>query len=251
MKKLFLLIVLLFSGLAFSQSINDYKYASVPARFSIFKNDNFIRLNNLAKLYMQKYGFEAYMTSETLPFDFANSNCNKVFVDLIENNNMFVTKVNVIIKDCNGKVLATSGEGTSREKDLQVAYNEAVRKAFSSFPELVNYKYTPKNTESVQGKSATTGEERTFKIEENVQTLPVQTRESNASTLYAQPISNGYQLIDSEPKVVMKIYKTSDKNVYTAVKGSTQGVLISKNGGWFFEYYQNDSLVSEKVDVKF
>lgn len=252
MKKLFLLIALVFSGLSFSQGMNDYKYALVPARFTIFKNDNYARLNVLAKMYMQKYGFESYITSETQPYDFANTNCNKVFVDLTENNNMFVTKVKVVIKDCNGKIIATSGEGTSREKDLKVAYSEAVRKAFASFPELASHKYSPTAIDGPASEAPIiTADVRKGKIEQEppVQTLP--TTQSNASTLYAQPISNGYQLIDSEPKVIMKIYKTSDKNVYTAVKGSIQGVLISKNGGWFFEYYQNDNLVSEKVDVKF
>jgi hypothetical protein len=75
-------------------------------------------------------------------------------------------------------------------------------------------------------------------------------KEITPSTLFAQPILNGYQIIDAEPKVILKIYKTSDKNVYTAIKGSIQGILISKNGSWFFEYYQNDALVSEKIDVK-
>lgn len=250
MKKLLLLFALTFSFAASSQSLDDYKYASVPARFSIFKNDNYNRINVLTKMYMQKYGFETYLTSETQPTDFANSNCNKVFVDLIENNNMFVTKVKVVIKDCKGNVLGTSGEGSSREKDLQIAYNEAIRKAFASFPVLVNHKYTPKTAEPVQEKTVASEE---IKRQEVIQEIPViaEPKQLNTSILYAQPIANGYQLIDSEPKVVLKIYKTSDTKVYTALKGTTQGVLIFKNGGWFFEYYQNDKLISEKIDVKF
>jgi hypothetical protein len=69
--------------------------------------------------------------------------------------------------------------------------------------------------------------------------------------LYAQPTSYGYQLIDSEPKVVMKVYKTSNPASYMATKGSVQGALVSKDNQWFFEYYQNDQLISEKIEVKF
>ena len=70
--------------------------------------------------------------------------------------------------------------------------------------------------------------------------------------LFAQPLSGGnYQLIDSKPTVIMKLYKTSDANSFLAQKGSQQGVLIKKENQWFFEYYQNDQLVSEKVNVKF
>jgi hypothetical protein len=69
--------------------------------------------------------------------------------------------------------------------------------------------------------------------------------------LYAQPTSYGYQLVDSEPKVVLKAYKTSNPASYMATKGSVQGVLVSKDNQWFFEYYQNDKLISEKINVKF
>jgi hypothetical protein len=58
-------------------------------------------------------------------------------------------------------------------------------------------------------------------------------------------------LIDSEPKVVMKVYKTSNPASYMAKKGEVQGALVSKDNQWFFEYYQNGILISEKVEVKF
>lgn len=252
MKKLFLLIAFVISSTVVSQSLDGYKYALVPAKFSIFKNDNYSRLNTLTKMYMQKYGFETYMDSETQPIDFANSNCNKVFVDLTEENTLFVTKVKVIIKDCNGKIIASSEEGKSREKDLHLAYNEALRSAFNSFTAVINHKYNGQSqtVETIQPKEVVIEE---VKGQETIQELPLTAtpvKELNSATLFAQPIPNGYQLIDTEPKVIYKIYKTSDKNVFSAVKGTIQGVLIAKNGGWFFEYYQNDKLVSEKVDVK-
>ena len=49
----------------------------------------------------------------------------------------------------------------------------------------------------------------------------------------------------------MKIFKTSNSNCFIAVKGNIQGVLIAKDNQWYFEYYQNDKLISEKIDVKF
>ena len=63
--------------------------------------------------------------------------------------------------------------------------------------------------------------------------------------------ANGYQLIDSTPKVIMKVFSTSNKGCYIAVKGDIQGVLILKNNEWVFEYYQNDQLWSEVIAVKF
>ena len=70
--------------------------------------------------------------------------------------------------------------------------------------------------------------------------------------LYAQPTESGYQLIDKTPKVVMKLLKTSQPNVFIAIKDNVQGSLILKGDGqWYFESYQNDKLVSEKIVVKF
>ncbi len=85
----------------------------------------------------------------------------------------------------------------------------------------------------------------------NEVSLPTISENKNAGLLYAQPTSYGYQLIDSEPKVVMKVYKTSNPASFMAKKGDVQGALVSKENQWFFEYYQNDKLVSEKIDVKF
>jgi hypothetical protein len=238
MKKITLLLLSFFLfNFSFSQNLDDYKYALIPSKFNIFKNNDYYRLNVLAKLYMQKYGFESYLDSETQPQDFVNTNCNKVYVDLTQNNNLFTTKVKVVIKDCNGKIIATSNEGTSKEKDIQVAYNEALRAAFDSFTILSSHKF--------KGNSTDESPKNTI-----VNATPAVVN-SDSSQLFAQPISNGYQLIDSEPKVILKIYNTSEPNFYIATKGNLQGVFFLKNNEWFFEYYQNDKLFSEKLDVKF
>ncbi len=251
MKKIVLLVLaFIFSNAAISQNLNAYKYAYVPSKFTFFDEVDKFQLNTLTKLFMQKYGFETYMESETAPYDFTNINCNKVYVDLVKNNSIFLTKVKVLLKDCNGKVLFTSKEGSSKEKELRVAYNQALREAFASFASL-NHKYDEKVI--IQTQTAATPSKQVIE-EPKVES---QTKEVTSSTttssdqLYAQPIQNGFQLVNSEPKVIMKLYKTSVKDFYTAIKGEVQGVLVSKNNQWFFEYYQNDKLISEKVEVKF
>ncbi len=248
MKKIFLLFIMLLSIASGAQSVNDYKYALVPEKFSIFKNKNQYRLNTYTKMYMKNYGFETYYDSEVQPFDFSNVNCNKVYVDLIEKNNLFITKIAVVLKDCRGNVLATSKMVSTKEKDLAKAYSNLLKEAFESFAELKDYKYNgkvmsvavPDNTNNTVTNTIGTAQETVANTQINT-----------TDQLFAQPIANGYQLVDSEPKVVMKIYKTSAKDFYTAVKGELQGALVSKNGEWYFEYYKNEVLVSEKINVKF
>ena len=74
---------------------------------------------------------------------------------------------------------------------------------------------------------------------------------SDSNLMYAQATANGYQLVDASPKVVYKLYATSRSDLFIAMKGNNQGVLIQKENQWFFEYYENEKLVSEKVAVKF
>lgn len=248
MKKIFLLFIMLMSIASGAQSLNDYKYALVPEKFSIFKNKNQYRLNTYTKMYMKNYGFETYYDSEEQPFDFSNVNCNKVYVDLIEKNNLFITKIAVVLKDCRGNVLATSKLVSTKEKDLATAYSTLLKEAFESFDELKSYKYNGKvMSVAVQDVVNNTDTNTTNLAQETVANSQVIATDQ----LYAQPIANGYQLVDSEPKIIMKIYKTSAKDFYTAVRGELQGALVSKNGEWYFEYYKNEVLVSEKINVKF
>lgn len=172
---------------------------------------------------MQKYGFESYLDSEILPSDFASENCNKVYVDVVEDNSMMMTKVKVVLKDCYNQVLFTSDEGKSRLKEYTAAYNQALREAFASFEKL-NHQY---NGNVVPQKKEP-------QVETKVEAKPLNSGASNVGTsLFAQPINNGFQIINAEPKVLYKIYKTSIKDFFIATKGTTQGVSFQETTNGF------------------
>jgi hypothetical protein len=245
MKKYIILLVFLASSLGFSQTINDYKYAIVPSKFAFLKEKDQYRLNTLTKLLIEKYGFVTFFDTDILPSEVAENNCNKVFVEVQSNGNMFMTKLSVVLKDCKNTILFTSLEGKSREKEYQTSYNQALREAFNSF-ETLSYKYNGNSNlkEYSNGNFNNNAIVQDININEDykiAKDLP----------LFAQPIENGFQLIDSTPKVIMKIYKTSSSICFIANKNNIQGVLISKENQWFFEYMNNSNLISEKVEVKF
>lgn len=240
MKKIALLLLLV-TSINFAQDLNQYKYVLVPAKFSFLKETNQYNLNVLSKMYMQQFGFETFFDTDEVPKDFLENNCNKIYFDVLENNNMFSTKLTVVLKDCQGKVLFTSKEGINKEKEYKVSYNLALREALNSM-KSIQYKYA--GDKLVEEKTVV----QETKVE--IQNQSLNSENSVSSQLFAQPISNGFQLINAEPKVIYKIFKTSVKDLYIATKGSLQGVLISKNSEWFFEYYQNEKLLSEKVEVK-
>ncbi|MGE8343148.1 MAG: hypothetical protein ACN6OI_19115 [Flavobacterium sp.] len=244
-----LLTAILCSVVGFAQSINDYKAVIIPLKYEFMKTDNQYRLATLSKQNLTKAGLEAFYSNEQLPEGYTDR-CQVLYMDVVRDNAFLVTKLIIKFKDCFGQVVFTSEAGKSREKEYEVAYKEALDNAFKSVYAL-HYKYSgnpvanSKTSAPVKAAVATT-----------VVATPVATASSpdlkDPNLLYAQPTESGYQLIDKTPKVVMKLLKTSQPNVYIAIKDNVQGSLILKEDGqWYFESYQNDKLVSEKIVVKF
>lgn len=244
-KKIVLLLLIFITSFANAQtpSLNNYKYAIVSSKFSFQNKPNEYRLNVLTKMFLEQYGFTTFLDSDAMPDELINNNCNKVFVDVQSIGSFITTKLIVIIKDCKNTILYTSTEGRSKEKEYNLAYNEALREALKSFKTLnYNYSSIPEETKISKTNDYKNSDSKIISTEKFEETI---------SVLFAQPITNGFQLVDNSPKVIMKIYKTSGLNCFIAVKGEVQGVLIVKEKQWFFEYYKNQVFFSERVEVKF
>ncbi|MCP2029271.1 hypothetical protein L1276_004455 [Flavobacterium sp. HSC-32F16] len=239
MKLKVLLTLLLCSVLGFSQSINDYKAVIIPLKYDFMKTDNQYRLATVTKSNLLRAGFKAYYANEEIPAGLGDR-CELLYIDVKKDNAFLVTKLFVELKDCYGKVVYTSEIGKSREKDYEAAYKESLDNAFISVIGQ-HYKY---NGKTITSQSLPTTAPVAATV---IPTVDV----SDPNLLYAQPTENGYQLIDKTPKVVMKLLKTSRPDSFIAIKDAVQGSLNAKDNGWYFEYYQNDKLVSEKISVKF
>lgn len=253
MKTRFLFLVVLISSYCFSQSINDYKAVLIPLKFDFTKTDNQYRLATLSKFNLSKAGFQGFYDNEPLPKE-NHDRCSLLYFNVVKEKSFLTTKLYITFKDCNGKIIFKSDIGVSKEKDFQLAYTEALNKAFVSVYAL-KYKYNDAgNSNSVlisnQNPSPVFQEAPVvspIKEVDNSQNAII----DSSKMLYAQPTATGFQFIDSTPKVIMKVYTTSRKDAFIATKGNIQGVLIAKDNQWFFEYYLNDKLISEKIDVKF
>lgn len=262
-------------------NLNNYKYVIVPKKFEFLKEANQYRLNELTEFLFNKYGFQALMEGDSYPDDLLKNRCLALKSNLIKDSGLFKTKISVELKDCNDQVVYTSEVGESREKDYEKAYNEAVRNAFESF-ETVNYQYVLKENNDVAesqeaNKSMEVSQEikqlkaeleslkakaasdvpQAVAVEPEPTVTPVEktmptvehAEENVSDVLYAQPIENGYQLVDSSPKVVYKIKKTSLDNVFL-VEG-LNATLYNKKGEWVMEYYENGALKQKVLNIKF
>lgn len=251
MKKIIVLLLFV-SSFGFSQNLNNYKYALVPAKFTFLKEKDQFRLNTLTKMLMEKYGFETYFDSDILPTDFAKENCNKVFVDVEENNSMMVAKLRVVLKDCKNNILFISEEGKSKEKEYKIAYNQALREAFNSFNNL-HHKYVEKiDTESQVVVKTNSIEDATPQKTEEI--VGETTAEGLRNSLSVVTTENGFDLYSIESKLLYSAKRTSLKNVYIATCGVEKGILKKDyNDTWYFEYYREGSkkLMSEPLSFKF
>ncbi len=231
MKK-FLLLFTLISALSFAQKVNEYKYAIVPARFSFSSQDNQYQLSSLLKLFFQNQGYETYLSNESAPEDFVNNNCNKLFIDIKDSSSMFNTKINVIVKDCRGAILFTSDQGDSREKNEELAYNQALRMTLPSLKLVSRTKLSLTATKSAEPK------------EEILSVVAV-----DDGVLKSKRTVYGFDIFDSKSKLLYTLLKTSVKDIYIAKKDTVQGIVYQAEGHWFFEHYQGNSLLTEVINV--
>lgn len=278
MKKLFALFLLLFcvTYTTLSQSnINHYKYVIVPEKFDFLTTENEYRLNELTKFLFEKNGFTAYMDKEALPNEALANNCLVLNANVLKEPGIFKTKLKVQLVNCKNDIIYTSEIGESREKQYKVAYNLALRDAFQSF-QFLNYKYQEsKEILAIGGNSndAATKEIETLKKE--IQTLK-ETKAANKegvtiptdspkektkvlieqpvvnqtpNMLYAQKTATGFQLLDEAQKEVFNIQKTGMKNVFLIV--GKVGVIYQLDANWVYEYYENNKLITQLLNIKF
>jgi hypothetical protein len=264
MKRFVLVLLLFLSFSGYSQNIlNNYKYVVVPQKFSFLKQNDQYSLNSLTKGLLQYKGFTAYFDNE-LPAEVVNNRCRALNADVLENSSMFTTGLTLVLKDCQGNIVFKSKEGKSREKEYKVAYDLALRDAFTSLNQV---SYTDTGSTNVPAQPMTTTASAVpVKPTVAAATVPVPSTiaastalvksteavdKQPAGTLYAQAIANGYQLIDATSKIVLTLLKTSAENYFIAGNATVNGIVLKKNEDWFFEYYKDGKLISEKLLVKF
>lgn len=247
MKKL-VFVFILFSTVAFSQNINNYKAVIIPLKYDFLKSENQYRLATLTKLNLQKAGFVAFYSNEDIPSEYKDR-CSLLTVDVKKESGFLMTKLAVVFNDCFGKLVFQSEMGKSKLKEYEAAYSEALNDAFRSINAL-NYKYELNQSPSKQLTQVSPVESVNSSIS-SWATVVQDSPNTNAELLYAQATPTGYQLVDASPKVVFKLNKTSVPTLYTAIKDNKQGILIQRENQWFFEYYENETLFAELVRVKF
>ncbi len=154
-------------------------------------------------------------------------------------------------------------EGVSDRKEVMVEQKSSIEEQSykDKTPQDSNYKKAVGKVVQMK-KQVATKEEQSFEdrspiatnyTKENSESEKVIKIQSPARTgiLYAQQLQNGFQLVDSTPKIRLKMYKSSMPNVYVASAEDKDGVVYTSDGKWFFEYAENGSIIKEELNIKF
>lgn len=255
--KLFLIVLTLFSSLIYSQSsLNDYEMAIIPSKFEFQKEDNQYRINSTIKAFLKQKGFEAYVLSDVMPEGFLDYNCNKVFVNVIEDNTMLVTKIKIEFKDCRQVVLFTTDLGESREKELAKAYNQALLLSLKSF-EKAKYKFSGKTyyneeaQEKLKSRDVENVSNEVTKVIKSEKEVKYEKVEKAEKTAKPETNESFVKVLDQITQQELVLHKTTRTAIYLCNHNGKNGVVFAKNNIWFFEYLENGKLVSEELDIKF
>lgn len=265
-KTLTSLLIILFVQLGHAQ-LDRYKYIVVPLQFEGFKKENQFRTSTLVKHLFSREGFNV-VYDDKIPPDLATKPCSGLRVRLVDDSSLFLTKIKIALEDCYGQVVFETPEGKSKVKEYELAYREAIEGAFTVLVGT-GYTYNPSET-PVEGRNAPppTQAERLLNppaskgesaaVEAAAAAVAVE-RVTTAERVaevpeiwYAQPVENGFQLVDSSPKVQMKLVKTTQENTYIAmVDDAPMGMVYMKEGQWWHEYYEEGKVQLRKLRIKF
>lgn len=252
-------VFLLITFSCFSQGLNSYKYVVVPYKFDFLGDHDKYRVNTLIRHLFKKEGFEVLYDNQEFPKDLFDDRCLGLYADINNDSSIFTSKMSIILRDCSNKVVMETQQGKSKIKAYQKSYNQALRRAFVDI-EAKNYNYTPSKktpvavvetpVEVVENVTVEVVEEQTPIDKTVVQNGTVTTvTETTEAVLYAQPIKNGYQLVDSTPRVVMILLKSGAPNVYI-VKGQ-DATVYKENGKWMLSKVTSEGNAVSVLNVKF
>lgn len=163
--------------------------------------------------------------------------------------------ITVSFKDDIKVIEEKSDPKKDQEKLVEQIATEEVQYYKDRRPVETDYKKAESSSEKKMVEQKATEEEQSFKSMEPVESDFTKGKslstKSMSNVLYAQQLPNGYQLVDSTPKILLKIYKSSMPNVYIAKGAAKDGVVYASDGKWFFEYHEGGQIVKEELNIKF
>lgn len=231
MKKLSMLMLAICSTAVFGQKVSDYKYISVPDRFTTFKGDYGLEDVLTKALKSKKYAVLP-TSKDQWPWEAKDNHCNVLNANVVSVKSFFTNKLVLEFKDCNNKTVLES-KGSSDIKEFEEGLADALKVALKnvgvSNPVQNSVSQTPSVT-SNEGANYSNGKIDVQKI---------------------QIDANQFILAKSGSSVPFAIFKTTSKKEVFMVKlsdnTSTMTTGYFENGNIVIDIPQADGTYSKEV----
>ena len=237
MKNFSILALVFLSITSFAQ---QNKVIIISNKYDFQKEKNTYNINNMLKAILVSNNYQVFFEDEVLPVEIAQNRCKALAGVLIDNSNMFLTKMKFQIRDCQNNLLFETAEVKTREKDIQNAYIETI-KLLS--PELKKYKPDVTSTKEVVA------------TPELVDTPKISEFKTYLNCKLIQTFGNPQaEVTDSNDNILLSLQKTKNPNVFIAVstnlisisKENVTGIFTKTGNKGVFEYYLNYEYMVEE-----
>ncbi|MFK5957948.1 MAG: hypothetical protein QM495_03645 [Lutibacter sp.] len=222
-------VFLFFSSILFAQkNINSYKYILVPKQYEFQKFEDQHQLNSLTKFLFNRAGYSVLFTDDNYPEDLAKNSCLALKVNINSSPGLFKTRMNIDLLDCYNKIVYSTKQAFSKQKEYKKAYQEAIRLTFIELEEF-EYSYN----ENISKNNSYKEPKKTVIVAEN--NIPIEVKEikiKKEKKLVQLPVIEKKIALDKENKTNKLHQKTvSIKVPKKTVVTSIEGKFVFENWG--------------------
>jgi RNA recognition motif-containing protein len=229
MKNFSIFVLFLFSIHSFAQ---QKKVIIISNKYEFQKEKNTYNINTMLKAILVSNNYQVFFDDEVLPVEIAQNKCNALTGVLVDNSNMFLTKMKFQIRDCQNNLLFETAEVKTREKDIQNAYIETIGLLS---PELKKYKPVVTTAKEV------VVETKSIEVESVLSTEKPLVSEFktflNCSFEKSFDDSRDIEIVGTEQNVLLFLQRTKTPNVFIAYKEGVNGIFTKTDNKGIFEYY--------------
>ncbi|MCU7612818.1 hypothetical protein N0B16_00030 [Chryseobacterium sp. GMJ5] len=230
MKKLSITIAVFCASFSFAQKVSDYKYISIPEKFTGFKNNQYGVDTALAKsLKGKKYIVISGNKSEWPEEAFSNP-CSVLNADVVNDSGLLRNKIILEFKDCNNNVVSSQKANTIIKEYVE-GFQDALKQALVTVP-VSNPKMVISTTQ-VESSSTNESNESPKSSESR------SAKYSNGKTMFQRVQIDGNQFI---------LIETNESTPYATFRATTKKDVFRvklKNGTTTIGYLEDKNIVIE------
>jgi len=196
--------------------LDAFKYIIIQKKYDFLKSENQYRLNSYTKQLFDGEGYTTIVQGETYPEEVKANPCIAVIADIVDESSSFTTKLKLVLINCYDEVVFTSILGTSKIKQYDKTYTDALNKCFVSVKEL-NYKYDPSLLINQKSEQKTT-----------VAIVPVASADKRNVETVAEPVKFDEPVKVAEPLIVTEPVKAVESEAVVPVAAAAVPVATKE-----------------------